>query len=143
MDDNNTTVLPGAAGAVDGTTTVDLANFILISLGIFVASWAILCVVMYFIAPFFGKFADVRSRVVYSIVYTFPFAVIFALGLGGTMSLLSQTNFLVSLVIAFVIVFVLVMFQSYVLGVLTTKGIIKMQSKASGASKTTVKGKRK
>ncbi len=142
MDDNNTTVLPGATGAVDGTTQIDL-NFILISLGIFVASWAILCVVMYFIAPFFGKFSDLRSRVVYSIVYTFPFAIIFALGLGGTMSVLSQTNFLVSLVIAFVIVFVLVMFQSYVLGVLTTKGIIKMQSKASGAGKTTVKGKRK
>jgi len=141
MTDNNTTGLTGADGG--GAVSVSLTDFILITLGIFVASWAILCVVMYVIAPFFGKFADTRSRLLYSIVYTFPFAVIFALGLGGTMSLLSQANFLVSLVIAFVIVFVLVMFQSYVLGMLTKKGTIKMQSKTAGGAGKTVKGKRK
>jgi hypothetical protein len=133
---NNTT---GTAGA----TTVGLTEFILITLGILVASWILLCVIMYFIAPYFGKFNDKRSRIVYSAIYTLPFAVIFALGLGGTMSFLSQSNFLVSLLVAFLIVFGLVMLQSFLLGVFISRGFIKMESKRPAPSKGNVKGKRK
>ncbi len=130
-----------------GTGTVGLTEFILVTIGIFVASWIVLCVVMYFIAPYFAKFGDKRSRIAYSAVYSLPFAIIFALGLGGTMSALSQSNFIISLIIAFIIVFGLVMFQNFLLGVFISKGIIKMESKrpAPGSvnGKRNVKGKRK
>jgi hypothetical protein len=139
MDAINTT--SSAAG------TVGVTEFILVTLGIFVASWIVLCVVMYFIAPYFAKFGDKRSRIAYSAVYSLPFAIIFALGLGGTMSALSQSNFLISLVIAFIIVFGLVMFQNFLLGMFISKGIIKMESKrpapGSVKGKGNVKGKRK
>jgi hypothetical protein len=154
MDANNTTTLldagnvtgvlgasnnTGAAGAVTSNPT----EFILVTLGIFVASWLALWIVMYVIAPFFARFGDKRSRIVYSAVYTLPFAIIFALGLGGTMSVLSQSNFLVSLLVAFLIVFGLVMFQNFLLGMFISKGIIKMESKRKPASSRNVKGKRK
>jgi hypothetical protein len=137
LDANNTT---GAAGA-----TTNLTEFILVTVGIFVASWILLCVIMYFIAPYFGKFHDRRSRIVYSAVYSMPFAVIFGLGLGGTMSIISQSNFLVSLLVAFLIVFGLVMLQSFLIGVCISRGIIKMESKrpAPGSASRNVKGKRK
>jgi hypothetical protein len=139
MDAINTT--SSAAG------TVGVTEFVLVTLGIFVASWIVLCVVMYFIAPYFAKFGDRRSRIAYSAVYSLPFAIIFALGLGGTMSALSQSNFIISLVIAFIIVFGLVMFQNFLLGMFISKGIIKMESKrpapGSAKGKGNVKGKRK
>jgi hypothetical protein len=132
---------------VTPAATPDFITFILVTLGIFVVSWIILCLVMYFIAPYFARFGDKRSRIAYSAVYSLPFAIIFALGLGGTMSALSQSNFLISLVIAFIIVFGLVMFQNFLLGVCISKGIIKMESKrpAPGSVKGSrnVKGKRK
>lgn len=133
---NNTT---GGAGAV----TSNLTEYVLITLGIFVASWIALCVIMFIIAPFFARFGDKRSRRGYSAVYTLPFAIIFALGLGGTMSVLSQSNFLVSLLIAFLIVFGLVMFQNFLLGMFISKGIIKMESKRPAPGSRNVKGKRK
>ncbi len=124
-----------------------LTEFILVTLGIFVVSWIVLCVVMYFLAPYFAKFGDRRSRIAYSAVYSLPFAIIFALGLGGTMSALSQSNFIISLIIAFIIVFGLVLFQNFLLGMFISKGIIKMESKrpAPGSVKGSrnVKGKRK
>jgi hypothetical protein len=120
---------------------MDAINTAVLSAGIFVVSWIILWFVMYFIAPYFAKFGDRRSRIAYSAVYSLPFAIIFALGLGGAMEWISQSNFIVSLVAALVIVFGLVMFQSFLLGVLINKGIIKMQSKK--APPTPVKGKRK
>jgi hypothetical protein len=145
----NVTGLLGAndtAGAA-GAATVSLTEFIIVTLGIFVVSWILLCFVMYFIAPYFAKFGDRRSRVVYSAVYSLPFAIIFALGLGGAMSVLSQSNFLVSLLVAFLIVFGLVIFQNFLLGMFISKGIIKMESKrpAPGSVKGSrnVKGKRK
>ena len=140
---NATNVLgPGTAG-VQNAVTVNIP----FTIGIFVASWALLCVVMYFIAPYFAKFADPRSRIAYSAIYSLPFAIIFALGLGGAMSVLSQANFLVSLIAAFVIVFGLVVFQNFLLGVGVSRGIIKMESKrkppapVKGSRQT--KGKRK
>lgn len=153
MDANNITslldagnVTGGILGADNATgtgaaDTVSLIDLAIATLGIFVVSWAILCVIMYFIAPYFGRFGDQRSRIVYSAVYSMPFAVIFALGLGGTMSLISRSDFLVSLLVALLIVFALVMLQSFILGVLISKGIIKMQSKR--APQGPVKGKRK
>jgi hypothetical protein len=149
MDAINTTVLSGAGNVTDTAraATVSLTDYILVTLGIFVASWLVLWVVMYFIAPYFGKFGDQRSRIVYSAVYSMPFAIIFALGLGGTMSMLSQSNFLVSLLVALLIVFGLVMLQSFLLGVLISRGIIKMESKrpppGSVKGSRNVKGKRK
>jgi hypothetical protein len=138
--DANTTIgtldagnVTGALGAnvtdAAGAVTVSLTEFILVTLGIFVGSWVILCVVMYVIAPFFARFGDLRSRVVYSAIYSLPFAVIFALGLGGAMSMISESNFIVSLLAALIIVFGLVMFQNLLLGMFISKGIIKMQSK--------------
>ena len=59
-----------------GTGTVGLTEFILVTLGIFVASWIVLCLVMYFLAPYFAKFGDARSRIAYSAVYSLPFAII-------------------------------------------------------------------
>ncbi|HEY3274035.1 MAG TPA: hypothetical protein VGJ92_09745 [Methanocella sp.] len=154
MDANNTTSLLDAGNVtgllgVNNTTggaggvTSNMTEYVLITLGIFVASWIALCIIMYFIAPFFARFGDMRSRIAYSAVYTLPFAIIFALGLGGTMSFLSQSNFLVSLLIAFLIVFGLVMFQNFLLGMFISKGIIKMESKRQVPSKANVKGKRK
>jgi hypothetical protein len=145
MDAINTTTLldVGNTTGATGGTTVGLTEFILVTLGILVASWILLVVIMYFIAPYFGKFNDKRSRIIYSAIYTLPFAIIFALGLGGTMSVLSQSNFLVSLLVAFLIVFGLVMLQSFLLGVFISRGIIKMESKRPPPSKGNVKGKRK
>jgi hypothetical protein len=137
---NNTT---GTAGAI----TDNLTGFLLVTLGILVASWIVLCAVMYFIAPYFARFADQRSRIVYSAVYSLPVAIIFALGLGGAMSAISQSNFLISLLVAFVIVLGLVMFQNFLLGMFISKGIIKMESKrprpGSVNGSRNVKGKRK
>ena len=122
----------------------DTVVFILESLAIFVVSWAVLLAVMYFVAPFFAKFEDRRSRVLYSLVYTLPFAVIFGLGLGGTMSIIYQSNLVIAVISALVIVFVLVMIQSYLMNYLTARGIIKMEEKAKAAApKKNVKGKRK
>jgi hypothetical protein len=139
-DANNTT---GTAGAI----TDNLTGFLVVTLGIFAASWIILCAVMYFIAPYFAKFADPRSRIVYSAVYSLPFAIIFALGLGGAMSAISQSNFLVSLLVAFIIVFGLVMFQNFLLRMFISKRIIKMESKrpspGSVNGSRNVKSKRK
>ena len=63
------------------------------------------------------------------------------------MSALSQSSFIISLIIAFVIVLGLVLFQNFLLGVCISKGIIKMESKrpAPGSVKGSrnVKGKRK
>jgi hypothetical protein len=145
MDAINTTTLLDAGNTTGATggTTVGLTEFILVTLGILVASWILLVVIMYFIAPYFGKFNDKRSRIIYSAIYTLPFAIIFALGLGGTMSVLSQSNFLVSLLVAFLIVFGLVMLQSFLLGVFIDRGIIKMESRRPPPSKGNVKGKRK
>jgi hypothetical protein len=158
MDANNTTS-PSDAGNVTGvlgannTTgtawaiTDNLIQFVLVTLGILAASWIILCAVMYFIAPYFARFADQRSRIAYSAVYSLPFAIIFALGLGGAMSAISQSNFLVSLLVAFLIVFGLVLFQNFLLGVFISRGIIKMESRrpppGSVKGSRNVKGKRK
>jgi hypothetical protein len=157
MDSNNTTSLldagnvTGVLGASNNTggagAVTNWTEFVLVTLGIFVASWLALIIVMYVIAPFFARFGDKRSRIVYSAVYTLPCAIIFGLGLGGTMSFLSQSNFLVSLLVAFLIVFGLVMFQNFLLGMFISKGIIKMESKrpraTSAKGNRNVKGKRK
>jgi hypothetical protein len=138
----------GALGAGNTTGLTEAATVnIPFTLGIFVVSWIVLCAIMYFIAPYFAKFADPRSRIAYSAVYSLPFAIIFALGLGGTMSVLSQSNFIVSLLVAFVIVFGLVIFQNFLLGFCISKGIIKMESKrqppAAVKGSRNTKGKRK
>ena len=134
---NTTSNATGAAGAA----TVSLADFLILTLGIFVVSWVILWAVMYVLAPRFSKFADQRSRIVYSAVYTLPFAIIFAIGLGGTMNIISPDFSIVSVVLMIIIVFGLVILQSMLLGMLISRGIIKMQSKK--APPAPVKGKRK
>ncbi len=142
MDANNTTTLLDVGNATGdaGTVALDL-NFVFLTIGVFVVSWIILCVVMYFIVPFFARFGDMRSRAAYSAVYSMPFAVIFALWLGGTMSILAQSGFIVLVLVAFIILFGLVMIQNFLLGLLISKGIIKMQSKRGPQGP--VKGKRK
>jgi uncharacterized protein YacL len=132
-----------STGGVDLSTTAGIMDYLLLTLVTFVGSWIILCIIMYIIAPYFGKYADQRSRIIYSAVYTLPFAIIFALGLGGTISIMTAAvGSIVSLLLAFVIVFVLVILQSFLIGVLTTKGILKMESK-SRRQQTMTKGKRK
>ncbi|OPY29946.1 MAG: hypothetical protein A4E28_00602 [Methanocella sp. PtaU1.Bin125] len=132
-----------STGGVDLSTTAGITDFLVLTLATFVGSWIILCIIMYIIAPFFGKYADQRSRMIYSAVYTLPFAIIFALGLGGTISILtSMFGSIVALLMAFVIVFVLVIFQSFLIGLLTSKGYLKMESRARQQQRMT-KGKRK
>ncbi|MGA9139791.1 MAG: hypothetical protein WBZ29_06180 [Methanocella sp.] len=132
-----------STGGVDLSTTAGITDYLLLTLVTFAGSWIILCIIMYIIAPYFGKYADQRSRIIYSAVYTLPFAIIFALGLGGTISILTASvGSIVALLLAFVIVFALVILQSFLLGVLTSKGILKMESKAKQQQRMT-KGKRK
>lgn len=132
-----------STGGVDLSTTAGITDFLILTLVTFVGSWIILCIIMYIIAPFFGKYADQRSRMIYSAVYTLPFAIIFALGLGGTISILtSMVGSIVALLLAFIIVFALVFLQSLLLGWLTSKGYLKMESKSRQHQKMT-KGKRK
>ncbi len=135
--------LNNSTGIVDLSTTAGITNFILLNLAILVVSWIILSVIMYFIAPYFGKYADLRSRIIYSVVYTLPFAIVFTYGLGNTMTLVTASlGFIASLLLALVIVFALVMVQSFILGWLTSKGYLKMESKAQQQQRMT-KGKRK
>lgn len=132
-----------STGVPDLSTTAGLTDFVLLTLITFVGSWIVLCIIMYIIAPFFGKYADQRSRIIYSVVYTLPFAVIFALGLGGAISVLtSSVGSITALILAIVIVFALVFMQSLLLGWLTSKGYLKMETKARQQQKMT-KGKRK
>ncbi len=132
-----------STSGVDLSTTAGITNFVLLTLATFLGSWVILCIIMYIIAPYFGKYADQRSRIIYSAVYTLPFAIIFALYLGGTISVLtSAVGSIGALLLAFVIVFALVILQSFLIGVLTSKGLLKMESKSRQQQRMT-KGKRK
>jgi hypothetical protein len=136
MDANNTTTLLDAGNADSPT------QLFLVTLGLFAASWIVLCAVMYFIAPYFGKFADLRSRIVYSAVYSLPFAIIVTLG-----NFMPKSLSLESVLLMLLIVIVMVMLQSLLLGILISKDIIKKESKrpAPGSvnGKRNVKGRRK
>ena len=93
-------------------------------------SWVVLFVIMYFISPFFTKYGDQRSRVLYSAVYTLAFAIIIGIALGGIITGLTVTyGTIPTLAVAFVIVLILTLLQNYAMTELFRRGLLKIKRK--------------
>lgn len=107
-----------------------LTSIIIATIGWTLGSWVVLFVIMYILSPFFTKYGDHNSRIIYSAVYTLAFGIIIGLSMGGAMITLTNAfGMIPTLVLAFVAVLILTVAQNYVLMTLMRKGMLKMQRK--------------
>lgn len=109
--------------------TADITSVLTTTVVVFLGSWLLLFLLCYFLTPFYTKYGDQRSRVIYSAIYSLAFAFIVGIGY-GLMPLMSvQYGFWPTMLVALVIVLILTVLQNYALNVLVDKGILKMARK--------------
>ncbi len=109
--------------------TADMTNLLVTTVAVFIGSWVLLFLLCYFLTPFYTKYGDQKSRVIYSAVYSLAFAFIVGIGYGLMPVLSQQYGFWPTMLIALVIVLILTVLQNYVLNMLVDKGMLKMARK--------------
>ncbi len=109
--------------------TVDYTSLLTTTVVVFFGSWLLLFLLCYFLTPFYTKYGDQKSRVIYSAVYSLAFAFIVGIGYGLMPVLSQQYGFWPTMLIALVIVLILTVLQNYVLNMLVDKGMLKMARK--------------
>lgn len=109
--------------------TVDYTSLLTTTVLVFIGSWVLLFLLCYFLTPFYTKYGDQKSRVIYSAIYSLAFAFIVGIGYGLMPELSQQYGFWPTMLIALIIVLILTVLQNYVLNMLVDKGLLKMARK--------------
>jgi Na+-driven multidrug efflux pump len=109
--------------------TVDYTSLLTTTVVVFIGSWLLLFLLSYFLTPFYTKYGDQKSRVIYSAIYSLAFAVIVGIGYGLMPVISQQYGFWPTMLIALVIVLILTVLQNYIINMLVDKGMLKMARK--------------
>jgi len=109
--------------------TVDITSLLVTTVVVFIGAWLLLFLLSYFLTPFYTKYGDQRSRIIYSAIYSLAFALIVGIGYGLMPILSAQYGFWPTMILALVIVLILTVLQNYVLNMLADKGLLKMARK--------------
>jgi len=109
--------------------TVDIISLIITTIAVFAGVWLLLFILWYFVTPFYMKYGDRQSRLIYSAIYSLAFAFIIGVGYGLMPALMGTYGFWPTMITGLIIVLILTTMQNYVLSMLMQKGMLKMSRK--------------